>query len=81
MAKMHYKISGNDCRKQGQSEHEYTHQSACGYVRDNVTTNGDEVDCHWCLQSIHSAAQRRGEGRGAVPLESTVMQQTEKSDD
>ena len=53
MAKMHYKISGNDCRKQGQSEHEYTHQSACGYVRDNVTTNGDEVDCHWCLQSIH----------------------------
>ncbi len=55
MAKTHYKIHGNDRREQGQSEHEYSHQTACGYVRDSVTTNGDEVDCKWCISSIHMA--------------------------
>jgi hypothetical protein len=53
MAKTHYKISGNDHRSQGQSEFEYSHQTACGYVRESVTTNGDYVDCKWCLNSIH----------------------------
>ena len=49
--KMHYKISGVDCRNQGQSEYEYHHQTACGYVRENVTTNVDAVDCKLCLKS------------------------------
>jgi hypothetical protein len=53
MAKMHYKITGADYRKNGQTEFEYTHQAACGYVRDNVTTNGDDVDCELCIRSIH----------------------------
>lgn len=53
MAKMHYQTFGNDRRNQGQTEFERSHQTACGYVRDNVTTNGDDVDCKMCLSSIH----------------------------
>lgn len=49
--KTHLRISGVDCRNMGQSDHEYTHQTACGYVRDSVTTNDDEVDCKLCLRS------------------------------
>lgn len=53
MAKTHYKISGVDCRNQGQTEFEYSHQTACGYVRESVSANGDDVDCELCLKSIH----------------------------
>lgn len=49
--KTHYKIEGVDARHLGQSEFEYTHQSACGYVRDNVSEDGDMVDCKLCLKS------------------------------
>ena len=49
----HYKIAGVDARDRGQTEFEYTHQSACGYVRNNVTRDGDAVDCKSCLRSIH----------------------------
>lgn len=49
--KTHYKVTGVDCRDGGQTEFEYSHQTACGYVRDNVTTNGDYVDCELCLKS------------------------------
>ena len=45
--KTHYKVTGVDDRQQGQN------QTACGYVRDNVSSNGDEVDCKLCLNSIH----------------------------
>lgn len=51
MSKTHYKVHGVDARNLGQTEFEYTHQTACGYVRDNVTTNGDHVDCKLCLRS------------------------------
>ena len=50
-SKTHFKILGVDARKSGQSEFEYTHQAACGYVRDIVTTDGDHVDCELCLSS------------------------------
>ena len=49
--KTHLKVSGFDCRDQGQTEFEYSHQTACGYVRKEVTTNGDGVDCKLCLKS------------------------------
>lgn len=49
--KTHLKIVGVDCRNMGQSEYDFTHQTACGYVRDNVTTNEDDVDCKLCLRS------------------------------
>ncbi|WP_063661489.1 hypothetical protein [Aliivibrio fischeri] len=51
MAKIHLKTTGVDARASGQTEFEYTHQTACGYVRDNVTTNMDAVDCKHCLRS------------------------------
>jgi len=53
MKKTHYKIRGVDARNAGQTDFEHTHQTACGYVRDSVTTNGDNVDCKLCLKSIH----------------------------
>jgi hypothetical protein len=53
MSKVHYKITGVDFRKNGQTEYEYIHQAACGYVRNEVTPNGDHVDCELCLRSIH----------------------------
>ena len=51
MGKTHLRVPGVDYRNMGQSEHEYTHQTACNYVRDNVTTNIDAVDCKLCLKS------------------------------
>lgn len=49
--KMHLKVKGIDARKCGQTEFEYSHQTACGYVRNNVTTNKNNVDCFYCLRS------------------------------
>ena len=51
MAKTHYRVTDVDYREQGQTEYQYTHQTACGYVRDGVTRNGDLVDCKLCLRS------------------------------
>ncbi|CAH1598981.1 hypothetical protein FWP33_18750 [Vibrio parahaemolyticus] len=51
MAKTHLKITGVDARNSGQTQFEYTHQTACGYVRNQVTTNMDNVDCFYCLRS------------------------------
>ncbi|MFV8385060.1 hypothetical protein ACNO5E_13305 [Vibrio parahaemolyticus] len=51
MAKTHLKVSGVDARNSGQTQFEYTHQTACGYVRENVTRNMDKVDCKHCLRS------------------------------
>ena len=51
MAKTHFKVAGIDCRSLGQTQYEYSHQTACGYVRDNVTRDGDGVDCKVCLKS------------------------------
>jgi len=48
MAKTHFKVRGVDARDNGQTEYEYNHQTACGYVRNNVTKNKDEVDCFYC---------------------------------
>lgn len=53
MSKTHYQNTDIDCRSQGQTEYEYRHSTACGYVRENVTRNGDSVDCKLCLNSIH----------------------------
>ncbi len=50
--KTHLKIEGVDCRKMGQTEYEYSHQAACGYVRKNITTNTNDVDCFYCKSQI-----------------------------
>lgn len=53
MSKAHFKIEGIDCRYMGQTEYDYRHQAACGYVRENVTRNESAVDCFYCLNSVH----------------------------
>lgn len=52
MPKTHFKILGVDRRSQGQTEHEFNHQTACGYVRGRITRNKHEVDCKLCLREI-----------------------------
>jgi len=49
--KTHLKIAGVNSRSSGQTEYKYTHQTACGYVRKQVTENMDSVDCFYCLRS------------------------------
>ena len=52
MAKTHFKVRGVDARRQGQTEYEFSHQAACGYVRANVTRSHGDVDCFYCLKEI-----------------------------
>ena len=50
--KTHLKITGADCREfWGQSEYAYSHQSACGYVREKVTTIAKDVSCFYCKRT------------------------------
>jgi len=58
MTKMHYRIIGPDCRDQGQTEYEYNHTAACGYVRSNATFNSEKVDCRHCLKSTHMGVEK-----------------------
>jgi len=51
-AKIHLKVTGVDAREQGQTQFEYDHQSACGYVRSLVVTNPSLVTCKFCLKKI-----------------------------
>ena len=55
MAKTHKFKQGTDYRDMGQTEYEYTHTSACGYVRDNLTSKDNEVTCKICLREIKHA--------------------------
>lgn len=49
-----YKNHG-DFRSQGQTDFEYSHSTACGYVRDHVTRNNDEVTCKICLREMNKS--------------------------
>ena len=62
MLKTHLKITGIDARDMGQTEYEYQHQTACGYVRGKVTRNSDRVDCKLCLKSEHMEHYHRING-------------------
>ena len=48
MPRVHKFVRGEDYRRRGQTEHEYAHTTTCGYVRDNVTTDDEEVTCYFC---------------------------------
>lgn len=48
MPKIHFNSKLFDARAQGQTEFEYNHQTLCGYVRDNVTTDREKVMCFYC---------------------------------
>ena len=49
---VHLQVTGVDCRNQGQSEYEYRHQTACGYVRHKVTFIISDVTCKICLREL-----------------------------
>lgn len=66
MAKVHLRVDGVDCRDQGQTQHEFTHQAACGYVRNNVTTNFFEVTCFYCKKTKEFDEQENGDIEGAA---------------
>lgn len=51
-AKTHLKVNGVDARNQGQTQFEYDHQSACGYVRDLVVKKPELVTCKHCIKII-----------------------------
>lgn len=51
MKKTHFRVLGVDCRDMGQTDFEYRHQTACGYVMDDVTWDIDKVDCFYCKKT------------------------------
>ena len=64
MSKTHLRVSGVDKRNQGQTEFEFTHQSACGYVRDKITVNHWEVDCFYCKRTKEFDELENYDGEG-----------------
>lgn len=52
MRKVHKYQSHGDHRNAGQSQHDYDHSTACGYVRDTVTTDSSKVTCKICLREV-----------------------------
>lgn len=50
--KTHRLKLGPNYRPQGQTDYEYLHSTACGYVRDKVTLDNKEVDCKLCLREM-----------------------------
>lgn len=50
--------SHGDHRSAGQSQHEFTHSTACGYVRDHITSDAAKVTCKLCLRALSSRQQR-----------------------
>ncbi len=53
--KIHRRIQGPDFRNHGQTEFEYSHTAACGYVRDIVISKDSEVTCKLCKREIAKA--------------------------
>jgi hypothetical protein len=49
--KIHLKVPGVDCRGEGQTQYEYDHQTACGYVRKQVVDNPKLVTCNFCKRT------------------------------
>lgn len=58
--KTHYKHMGIDYRDLGQTDHEYNNSTKCGFVRNEVTYNIDEVDCKLCWRVIKKLNERGG---------------------
>lgn len=55
-SKVHRYRSHGDHRAAGQTNYEFLHATACGFVRENVTTDDDAVTCKLCLHEIGTAA-------------------------
>jgi len=52
LMKRHYWKIGEDKRKLGQTNFDYTHTTVCGYIREFVTMNFDMVTCKKCLKKL-----------------------------
>ncbi|MGZ5055349.1 MAG: hypothetical protein ACXWAT_10470 [Methylobacter sp.] len=52
MSKTHKYQSHGDHRNAGQSQYEYEHSTACGYVHDTVTREDSAVTCKLCRREI-----------------------------
>jgi hypothetical protein len=52
MSKIHLSDFIADYRGRGQSGYDYEHQTACGYVRSEVTRYAALVDCKLCIREI-----------------------------
>jgi hypothetical protein len=50
--KTHFKVYGPDHRDQGQTDHEYSNQSLCGFAGLTVTRSQKLVDCKFCMKII-----------------------------
>ena len=48
--KTHLRVTGVDYRTCGQTEFEYSHQAKCGYVRDLVSWDINDVTCKLCIR-------------------------------
>lgn len=51
--KTHYRHVPASAAIFGEGVVDLDHHTACGYIRENVTKNGDNVDCKICLKSEH----------------------------
>lgn len=69
--KTHLYRSHGDHRAAGQTQHEYTHSTACGYVREAVTTDSSGVTCKLCLREMAKGAPPTRRFRGPGYLEQT----------
>lgn len=56
--KTHLYRSHGDHRSAGQTQHEYTHSTACGYVRDVVTRDPAKVTCTHCKRKLPNTQLR-----------------------
>lgn len=54
---IHYKTLGRDFRNAGQSNYEYSHQTMCGFVRDDLTKNPVKVTCKLCLRKLSKGGE------------------------
>ena len=51
--KTHYWHFPESSMTDSASIHIINHHTACGFVRSDVSRNGDKVDCKLCLKSDH----------------------------
>ena len=54
---MHLQVPGVDYRKHGQTNYEFEHQAACGYVRKYVTRDKKIVECKYCLNVMKKSSK------------------------
>lgn len=52
---VHLYRSHGDHRSAGQSQYDFTHSTACGYVREQVTREESNVTCKLCLRELARA--------------------------